>query len=75
MLDSQHLKIGDSGKPARLACRCLKVTEAEVVRAIAALNLRTLKEVRLQTGAGGGCTCCHQHLLKYLTHPAAAVSN
>ena len=75
MFDSQCHKIVKSGAATRHACRCLKVTEAEVVRAIAALNLRTLDEVRLQTGAGGGCTCCHQHLLKYLTHPAAAVSN
>jgi nitrite reductase (NADH) large subunit len=47
-------------------CRCLRVTEEEVIRSIRTLGLRTLKEVRDCTGAGGGCMCCHKALSKCL---------
>ena len=43
-------------------CRCLQVTEEEVVTMIAALGLRTVHEVKRVTGAGDGCTCCHDDL-------------
>jgi bacterioferritin-associated ferredoxin len=65
----------DAGPTQRLVCHCLKVTETVVVRTIAALGLRTLKEVRLQTGAGDGCTCCHKRLLTYLQQPAPAIAS
>jgi NifU-like protein len=47
-------------------CRCLKVTEQEVISAIITLGLRTVKEVRQATEAGGGCTCCHKEIAAYL---------
>jgi bacterioferritin-associated ferredoxin len=46
----------------RVVCRCLRLTETTVVEAITNLGLRTLKEVRRHTGAGDGCTCCHDEL-------------
>ncbi len=52
--------------PARVVCRCLQVTEDEVVTMIAALGLRTVHEVRSITGAGDGCTCCHDEIRKQL---------
>lgn len=54
------------GCPATIVCRCLHVTEAAVVEAIAALDLQTIKDVRRHTGAGDGCTCCHARLRAYL---------
>ena len=51
-----------SGCPDRLVCRCLKVTEDVIVEAITTLGLRSVKEVRNATGAGDGCTCCHQQV-------------
>jgi NAD(P)H-nitrite reductase large subunit len=55
-----------SGCPDRIVCRCLKVTEATIVEAITTLGLRTVKDVRHATGAGDGCTCCHQQVRELL---------
>ena len=52
--------------PARIVCRCLQVTEAAMVQAITALDLQTLMDVRRQTGAGEGCTCCHEQIRQFL---------
>lgn len=52
--------------PARLVCRCLRVTEDAVVQAIDLLGLQTVQEVRCHTGAGDGCTACHRRLRKFL---------
>jgi len=63
-----------SGCPDRIVCRCLKVTEGTIVEAIATLGLRTVKEVRAATGAGDGCTCCHQQIRAYLEVDAPAAA-
>jgi bacterioferritin-associated ferredoxin len=47
-------------------CVCLRMTHTELVSAITCLNIRTLKDLRLQTGAGDGCTACHRRLRHYL---------
>jgi bacterioferritin-associated ferredoxin len=52
--------------PVRVVCRCLKVTEAALVEALATHDLRTLKDVGRHTGAGDGCTACHRELAAYL---------
>ena len=52
--------------PDRVVCRCLKVTEQTVITAVTTLGVRTLKELGQATGAGDGCTCCHQELRAYL---------
>ena len=52
--------------PDRVVCRCLKVSETEVIEAITVHGVRTLKELRLITEAGDGCTCCHRELNAYL---------
>ena len=54
------------GCPDRVVCRCLRITEQEVITAIVELGLRTVKDVRQATEAGGGCTCCHRELKAYL---------
>jgi bacterioferritin-associated ferredoxin len=58
----------------RVVCRCLQVTEDDVVAAITTLELRTVKEVRQATGAGDGCTACH-HALRQLIEQRATQSS
>ena len=55
------LKAGES-----YVCACFKLTQADVVRAIECLDVRTLKDLRTQTGAGEGCMACHRRLSCYL---------
>jgi NAD(P)H-nitrite reductase large subunit len=55
----------------RVLCRCLGVTEEEVMCAVGALGLRTLREIRDRTGAGTGCMCCHKVLARCLQEQAA----
>ena len=52
--------------PSKVVCRCLQVTEEQLVRMITALDLRTVRELRKTTGVGDGCTCCHQQLHEYV---------
>ena len=54
------------GCPAKIVCRCLDVSEAELVQVISRLELRTIKDIRRHIGAGDGCTCCHPELEQYL---------
>jgi bacterioferritin-associated ferredoxin len=50
----------------RFVCRCLQVTEADVLRALSTFAVRTVRELRKLTGAGDGCTACHRLLARYL---------
>jgi len=59
--------------PARLVCRCLKVTEDAIVRAVVVLGLRSVREIRTATGAGDGCTCCHKLLVRLIDRYASPV--
>jgi NAD(P)H-nitrite reductase large subunit len=52
--------------PDKIVCRCLRITETQVVRMIERLELRTVRDVRKYTGAGEGCTCCHELIECYL---------
>ena len=54
------------GCPVKLVCRCLRVTEAQVIRAITTNDLDTVNAIKRHTGAGDGCTCCHAKLQYYL---------
>ena len=60
---------------AQYLCHCLQVTETAVVDAIVSLDLRSVRDVRRHTGAGEGCTCCHDRLRQVLEQvrcPSAA---
>jgi bacterioferritin-associated ferredoxin len=46
--------------PDRVVCHCLNVTEDQIISAIANQDSRTLRDIRRQTSAGDGCTCCHK---------------
>jgi len=60
--------------PGRLVCHCLRVTEEVVLETVAALSLRTVKEVRQHTGAGDGCTACHRKIRRLLEQQAQSSS-
>jgi len=59
--------------PSKVVCRCLQVTEEQLVRMITALDLRTVRDLRRTTGVGDGCTCCHRDLQQYLQRYSLAV--
>ena len=61
-MDPSHVHESCDGCPDKIICRCLQVTEAQVVRMIERLELRTVRDLRKYTGAGDGCTCCHAQL-------------
>ncbi len=50
----------------RVVCRCLQITETELIQALTTRDVRTIKEVRRVTGAGDGCTACHALLKQYI---------
>ncbi len=52
--------------PDRIVCRCLRVREETIISAITTLGIRTLRELRVATEAGDGCTCCHAELTQYV---------
>jgi len=50
----------------RVVCRCLQVTEVELVEALTTREVQDLKDVRRHTGAGSGCMACHRLIRRYL---------
>ena len=74
-MESSCTNLCTHNDPQRLVCHCFQVTEAELVTALTGLDLRTVKEIRQQIGAGDGCTACHGALRKCLErHRRPAVS-
>lgn len=57
--------------PGRMVCHCLQVTEEMLLDALRTFELRSVKDIRCQTGAGDGCTACHRRLKRYLEEKAA----
>jgi NAD(P)H-nitrite reductase large subunit len=50
----------------QIVCRCLRVTESELVEALSTEEICDLKDVRRSTGAGSGCMACHRRIKEYL---------
>lgn len=46
----------------RVVCHCLHVTEMEVRGAVSTGAVETIKAVMECTGAGTGCTACHERI-------------
>ena len=42
------------------------------LEAVRTFGLRSVREIRQHTGAGEGCTCCHQRLERFLEQYALA---
>lgn len=59
--------------PERVICRCLQVTESEILEAIASNDLETIREVREHTSAGTGCTCCFTEIREILQRVSLTV--
>ena len=49
-----------------IVCRCLKITEADILEAVEGGQLQTVQDVVRQTGAGDGCTACRRTILEYV---------
>jgi len=50
----------------RLVCRCLGVASFRIFDAARARGLASVAEVTKATGAGGGCTTCHEEIEEIL---------
>ena len=72
-MDPYYASESCNGCPRRVICRCLDITEGEIVSAITSHDLSSLRDLRRQTGAGEGCTCCHETLKEYLARYSLAV--
>ena len=64
-MESCHRSCNDCSE--RFVCNCLRVTENQVIDALASLPIRNLKDLRQLTGAGEGCTCCHDRLRQLIS--------
>jgi bacterioferritin-associated ferredoxin len=60
------------GDQNQYVCACLKLTHADLVRATAEGQFKTLKDLRERTGAGDGCMACHHRLSCYMAAAPAA---
>lgn len=59
--------------PGKVVCRCLNVTEEQIINLITTGGLRSIREIREVTRAGDGCTCCHAEIQQYIERYALAV--
>jgi nitrite reductase (NADH) large subunit len=59
----------------QIVCRCLQVTESELVEAMSTEEVRDLRDVRRHTGAGSGCMACHRLIKRYLEWRSYACSS
>jgi bacterioferritin-associated ferredoxin len=50
----------------RYLCRCLRVTETEVVDILVKTDGASLDDIRALTGAGQGCNSCHVRLRRLM---------
>ena len=64
-----------STRPGRVVCRCLNITEGALVDVLTTRPIAHLKELRKATGAGDGCTCCHETLKEYLRRYSLAMAS
>ena len=45
-----------------VVCKCLGITEVEVIEITRIKKIGFLAELRMETEAGSGCTACHKKL-------------
>jgi bacterioferritin-associated ferredoxin len=55
-----------AGRRDAYVCVCMRITHADLLHAVAGDEVRTLADLRQQTGAGDGCMACHRRLRCYL---------
>jgi bacterioferritin-associated ferredoxin len=49
-----------------VVCHCLQIRESTLIQTLRGGNIRTVKDICRQTGAGDGCTACHALLRWYI---------
>ncbi|MGE0608715.1 MAG: (2Fe-2S)-binding protein [Pirellulales bacterium] len=59
---------------SKIVCRCLKITEADILDAVENGELQSVQDVVEQTGAGDGCTACRRTILEYVLSRRNAVA-
>lgn len=59
----------------RVVCRCLQVTEEDLLDVLTTHEVQDLKDVRRHTGAGAGCMACHRLIREYLRRHAYSSSS
>ncbi len=52
--------------PDPIVCHCLGISRGDLVQALACRAMFSLKDICERTGAGDGCTACHQSLKQLL---------
>ena len=52
--------------PETIVCVCLRITESQLIDAMATRQICSLKDIKRHTGAGEGCMVCHRLLKRYL---------
>ena len=52
--------------PGGYVCACLQITEQELLDTLSNEPVCSLRDLRRTTGAGDGCTACHDVLSRYL---------
>ena len=52
--------------PGSIVCACLQITEQQLLDTLASTPACSLRDLRRTTGAGDGCTACHDLLRQYL---------
>lgn len=64
-----NYRYGTSGKrqlAGKIICNCFGVTEEEIERVVRENGLTTVEQVTNYTKAGGGCTQCHEDILRII---------
>jgi bacterioferritin-associated ferredoxin len=49
-----------------VVCRCLQVSQSELLDACGRCPIRSLQDVARETGAGSGCMACHRQIRRLL---------
>ena len=55
-----------SPRPGGYVCACLQITEQQLLDTLSREPVCSLRDLRRTTGAGDGCTACHEALREYL---------
>lgn len=61
--------------PGKVVCRCLQITEDKLIDVLTSRPIAHLNELRKITGAGEGCTCCHETLKEYVRRYSLAMAS
>ena len=58
-----------------VVCKCLGITEVEVVEITRIKKIACLAELRMESEAGSGCTACHKKLSQIIRENGSLSEN